>query len=235
MPDPCSHVSYGAVAPFSSITCRAILILVGLQTHSIEVLKSVANNSNYDALQYRYRNTQVLQLLNHLDAAYNLARWLTHNEHDAEDIVQDAYLRAIRHYGGFQGGEGKAWLLAIVRNRCYDSMRHKGIRERTTPFDEELHNVRQATLDPEASLLQQERAGLLRRALAELPAELREVLVLRELEQLSYTEIAGIAKIPMGTVMSRLSRARKRLQQVLLVPTNREEEDDCQDTLSASY
>ena len=176
----------------------------------------------------------MLQLLNHLDAAYNLARWLTHNEQDAEDIVQDAYLRAIRHYEGFQGGDGKAWLLAIVRNRCYDSLRQKGIRERTTPFDEELHNVRQATLNPEASLLQRERAGLLRQALAELPAELREVLVLRELEQLSYTEIAGIAKIPMGTVMSRLNRARKRLQQVLLVPTNGIE-DDPQHTSTAPY
>jgi len=194
----------------------------------------VANNSTNDAFPYTYRNTQVLQLLNHLDAAYNLARWLTHNDHDAEDIVQDAYLRAIRHYGGFQGGEGKAWLLTIVRNRCYDSMRHKGIRERTTPFDEELHNVRQATLDPEASLLQQERAGLLRQALAELPTELREVLILRELEQLSYSEIAGIAKIPMGTVMSRLNRARKRLQQVLLVPTNGED-DDRQNASAASH
>ena len=211
-----------------------ISILVAFQPRSIEVLMLVANNSTNDALPYTYRNTQVLQLLNHLDAAYNLARWLTHNDHDAEDIVQDAYLRAIRHYGGFQGGEGKAWLLTIVRNRCYDSMRHKGIRERSTPFDEELHNVRQATLDPEASLLQQERAGLLRQALAELPAELREVLILRELEQLSYGEIAGIAKIPMGTVMSRLNRARKRLQQVLLVPTNGED-DDRQNASAASY
>jgi RNA polymerase sigma-70 factor (ECF subfamily) len=113
-------------------------------------------------------------------------------------------------------------------------MRHRGIRERSTPFDEELHNVRQATLDPEASLLQQERAGLLRQALAELPTELREVLILRELEQLSYSEIAGIAKIPMGTVMSRLNRARKRLQQVLLVPTNGED-DDRQNASAASY
>lgn len=216
------------------MTFPVISILVAFQPRSIEVLMLVANNSTNDAFPYTYRNTQVLQLLNHLDAAYNLARWLTHNDHDAEDIVQDAYLRAIRHYGGFQGGEGKAWLLTIVRNRCYDSMRHKSIRERSTPFDEELHNVRQATLDPEASLLQQERARLLRQALAELPAELREVLILRELEQLSYGEIAGIAKIPMGTVMSRLNRARKRLQQVLLVPTNGED-DDRQNASAASY
>jgi RNA polymerase sigma-70 factor (ECF subfamily) len=160
----------------------------------------------------------VLQLIDHLDASYNLAKWLTQNEHDAEDIVQDAYVRAIRHFGNFQGGEGKAWLLAIVRNLCYDSMRRKGVRGRTASFDEELHNNCPAAKDPEASLLQKERAGLLRQALAELPAELREVLVLRELDELSYREIASIAGVPMGTVMSRLSRARKRLQSVLLPP-----------------
>ncbi len=176
----------------------------------------------------------MLQLLNHLDAAYNLARWLTNNDHDAEDVVQDAYLRAIRHFGGFQGGEGKAWLLAIVRNRCYDSMRHKGVRVRTTPFEEELHDTRETTSDPETALLQKERAELLSQALAELPLELREVLVLRELEEFSYTEIASIARIPIGTVMSRLSRGRKRLQQVLLVPKNGEANDP-QDTSAARY
>jgi RNA polymerase sigma-70 factor, ECF subfamily len=160
----------------------------------------------------------VLQLVNHLDASYNLAKWLTQNEHDAEDVVQDAYVKAIRHFGSFQGGEGKAWLLAIVRNLCYDSMRRKGVRERTASFDEELHNNCSAAADPEASLLQKERAGLLRQALAELPVELREVLVLRELDDLSYREIASIAGVPLGTVMSRLSRARRRLQSVLLPP-----------------
>jgi RNA polymerase sigma factor (sigma-70 family) len=184
-----------------------------------------------NAFQFNIWKKPMLQLLNHLDAAYNLARWLTHNEHDAEDIVQDAYLRAIRHFGGFHGGEGRAWLLTIVRNRCYDSARHKGFRERTTPFDEDLHNTRQVTLDPESSLLQKERAGLLREALAELPLELREVLVLRELEELSYREIASIARIPMGTVMSRLSRARQRLQ-VLLNPSNGKQ-DDLQDAATS--
>ena len=187
-----------------------------------------------DAFESKSRKTQVQQLLDHLDAAYNLARWLTKNEHDAEDIVQDSYLRAIRHFGSFHGGEGRAWLLTIVRNRCYDSARHKGVRERTTPFDEDLHNTRQATLDPETSLLQKERTGLLREALAELPLELREVLVLRELEELSYREIASIARIPVGTVMSRLSRGRKQLQQVLLVPKNGEE-DDPQVAAAAGY
>ena len=172
----------------------------------------------------------MLQLLNHLDAAYNLARWLTRNEHDAEDVVQDAYLRAIRHFGGFQGGDGRAWLLTIVRNRCYDSMRHKNVREQTLPFDEELHDTRPAAADPEVSLLQNERTELLRQALAELPPDLREVLVLRELEELSYREIANIAGVPIGTVMSRLSRGRKRLQQVLIVPRN-EEGNELTDTL----
>ena len=168
----------------------------------------------------------MLQLVNHLNASYNLARWLTQNEHDAEDIVQDAYLRAIRHFESFQGGEGRAWLLTIVRNLCYDSMRRRNVRERTASFDEELHNTFPVTTsDPEASLLQKERAEMLRQALAELPLELREVLVLRELQELSYREIASIAQVPMGTVMSRLSRARKRLQQVLLLPEKVEDAD----------
>jgi RNA polymerase sigma factor (sigma-70 family) len=173
----------------------------------------------------------MLQLVNYLDASYNLAKWLTQNEHDAEDIVQDAYLRAIRHFASFQGGEGRAWLLAIVRNLCYDSIRRKSVRERTTPFDEDLHNTRLDSSDPENSLLKKERAGLLRDALAELPLELREVLVLRELEELSYREIASITQIPMGTVMSRLNRARKRLQSILLPAKN--EGNDLQEAAPA--
>lgn len=99
----------------------------------------------------------MLQLVNHLDASYNLAKWLTQNEHDADDIVQDAYLRAIRHFGNFQGGEGRAWLLTIVRNLCYDSMRRRKVFERTPSFDEELHNTGPTnTSDPEACLLQKE-------------------------------------------------------------------------------
>ena len=107
----------------------------------------------------------MLQLVNHLNASYNLAKWLTRNEHEAEDIVQDAYLRAIRHFGSFQGGEGRAWLLTIVRNLCYDSMRRKNVCERTASFDEALHNTGPTdTSDPEARLLQKERAEMLQQA-----------------------------------------------------------------------
>jgi RNA polymerase sigma factor (sigma-70 family) len=168
----------------------------------------------------------VLQLVNHLEASYNLAKWLTQNEHDAEDVVQDAYLRAIRHFRSFQGGEGRAWLLTIVRNLCYDTMRRRNVHERTASFDEKLDNTcASPTPDPEACLLRKERAELLRQALAELPLDLREVLVLRELQELSYREIASIAQVPMGTVMSRLSRGRKRLQQLMLLPEKVEDAD----------
>jgi RNA polymerase sigma factor (sigma-70 family) len=155
------------------------------------------------------------RFLIHLDAAYNLARWLMRNEHDAEDVVQEAYLKAFRHLAAFRGEDGRAWLLAIVRNTCYDRLRQSGARD-DSAFDEGIHSVGQPTPNPESSLLARENAELLREALAELPPEYREVLVLRELEELSYTEIACITRIPIGTVMSRLSRARKRLQESFL-------------------
>jgi RNA polymerase sigma-70 factor (ECF subfamily) len=161
-------------------------------------------------------------LVAHLDAAYNLARWLMRNETDAEDLVQEAYLRAFTHFAGFRGGDGRAWLLAIVRNSCYDRLKQKGVREHNTAFDEAVHSVDQQTLNPETSLLLAERAEVVKESLADLPAEYREVLVLRELEQLSYREIASIAGIPLGTVMSRLSRARQRLQQRLCQPERNE-------------
>ena len=155
-------------------------------------------------------------LVAHLDAAYNLARWLMRNETEAEDVVQDSYLRAIRHFGAFRGGDGRAWLLTIVRNGCYDRMRQKGASGRSTDFDEAIHSGGQRSPNPETALLQAERSELVRKSLEELPPEYREVLVLRELEQLSYREIANITGIPMGTVMSRLNRGRQRLQQTLL-------------------
>jgi RNA polymerase sigma-70 factor (ECF subfamily) len=141
-------------------------------------------------------------LVPHLDAAYNLARWLIRNETDAEDLVQEAYLRAFSHFAGFRGGDGRAWLLTIVRNCCYDRLKQKGSQGQSTDFDEAVHSAGQQTSNPETLLILEERAGLLSESLAELPAEYREVLVLRELEQMSYREIANIAGIPLGTVMS---------------------------------
>jgi RNA polymerase sigma factor (sigma-70 family) len=156
-------------------------------------------------------------LLTQLGAAYNLARWLMRDETEAEDAVQDAYLRAISHFGGFRGGDSRAWLLTIVRNGCYSRLKEKGPSGRNTDFDEAIHSAAgRQTPNPETVLLQAERTELLRKSLAELPAEYREVLVLRELEQMSYRQIANIAAIPLGTVMSRLSRARQRLQQTVL-------------------
>jgi RNA polymerase sigma factor (sigma-70 family) len=154
-------------------------------------------------------------VLPHLGAAYNLARWLTRNDHDAEDMVQEAYLRAYRFFDRFRGGDGRAWLLSVVRNTCYTWLKQNRAHELATPFDEALHSPDSAESGPERRLLQQASAELLREALEELPAEFREVIVLRELEGLSYKEIAAVADIPLGTVMSRLTRARGRLQQHL--------------------
>jgi RNA polymerase sigma-70 factor, ECF subfamily len=156
-------------------------------------------------------------LLTHLGAAYNQARWLMRDEAEAEDVVQEAYLSAISHFAGFRGGNGRAWLLTIVLNSCYNRLKQKGVPGRNADFDESIHSAAgPQTANPETVLLLAERTELVKKSLAELPAKYREILVLRELEQLSYREIANIAAIPFGTVMSRLSRARKQLQQDLL-------------------
>jgi RNA polymerase sigma-70 factor (ECF subfamily) len=152
-------------------------------------------------------------ILPHLGAAYNLARWLTRDAHDADDVVQEATLRALQFFAGFHGTDGRAWLLAIVRNTCYTWLERKRGARVTTPFDEDVHGEAPAAFHPEAPLLRREDAQLLRQGLEELPTEFREVIVLRELEDLSYRQIADIAGIPIGTVMSRLARARERLQQ----------------------
>jgi RNA polymerase sigma-70 factor (ECF subfamily) len=157
-------------------------------------------------------------VLPHLDAAYTLARYLTGNAHDAEDIVQDACLRALRYFDGFRGGEGtgaRAWLLTIVRNTAYTWRRRHRADALTTEFDELEHSQAVAGEDPEEVLLQVPAGETLRRVLASLAPEFREVIVLRELEGLSYKEISQVAGVPVGTVMSRLSRARARLQVAL--------------------
>jgi len=161
-------------------------------------------------------------VLPHLAAAYNLARWLTRNSHDAEDVVQEAYMRAFKFFGGFHGGDSRSWLLTIVRNTCYTWMQQNRSQELTTVFDEEIHGGETDAFNPETRLLENADKELLRQALEQLPVEFREVVVLRELEGLSYKEIADIADVPLGTVMSRLARARKRLQQCLTRGKNEE-------------
>ncbi|TMI55008.1 sigma-70 family RNA polymerase sigma factor [Candidatus Bathyarchaeota archaeon] len=153
-------------------------------------------------------------VLPHLDAAYNLARWLTRKDQDAQDMVQEAYLRAFRFFGSFRGGDARAWLLQIVRNTCYTQLENNRPQELAT-FDEEIHSEDDGSMNPETLLLRSRDSQLLRQALEELPVNFREVLVLHELEGLSYSEIAEVSNIRLGTVMSRLSRARERLRQSL--------------------
>ena len=151
-------------------------------------------------------------VLPHLDAAFNLARWLTRDGQEAEEIVQEAFVRALRFFSGYRGGDVKAWLLAIVRNTCHDRMRRERPGGLTTEFDEEVHGVDRDEPGPEAAMLIAENSQAVSRALEELPLEFREALVLREIEGLSYKEIAGVTGLPIGTVMSRLARARRRMQ-----------------------
>ena len=154
-------------------------------------------------------------MIPHLGAAYNLARWLTRNDHDAEDLAQEAYLRALKAFDGFRGDDGRAWLLTIVRNTCYTWLRQNRMEDLTEVYDEEIHTVKRDSSNPETLLLESADAQLLRQALEELPVEFREVLVLRELEGMSYREIADLMSVPVGTVMSRLARGRERLQRQL--------------------
>jgi RNA polymerase sigma-70 factor (ECF subfamily) len=157
----------------------------------------------------RARFAQVV--LPHLHAAYNLARWLVRREQDAEDIVQEAYLRAYRFFSGFHGGDARAWLLQIVRNTSYTWLQRNRPQESTAEFDEEVHSGSQTPANPETLAIESANRERLNRALDELPPNFREVLVLRELEGCSYKEIAEITGIPIGTVMSSLARARRRL------------------------
>jgi len=150
-------------------------------------------------------------VLPHLDAAHNLARYLLRDRNEAEDAVQDAFLRAIRHFDGFRGTDGRPWLLSIVRNTCFTRLRNRKTSGESVEFDETIHTVDEAHLSPEVQMTKQAAARSLREGLERLPIEFREVVVLRELEGLSYKEIAHVSGVPMGTVMSRLARARKLL------------------------
>jgi len=156
----------------------------------------------------------------HLAAGYNLARWLTRNDHDAEDVVQEAYLRALRAFDRYRGGDPRSWLLTIVRNTCYTWLRQNRRSEPAPTGDSADDAWAEIPADPagepEAQFIRNADTRLLREALEQLPAEFREAFVLRELEGFSYKEIADIVDVPLGTVMSRLARARKQLQQSLL-------------------
>ena len=156
-------------------------------------------------------------MLPHLDAAYNLARWLLRHDHDAEDAVQDACVRAYRAFDRFRGGDGRAWLLTIVRNVCYSRLRQNRHEPSPETFEDELHS---SPLDHNAEAnavaWRETKGELLQQELERLPAEFREVIVLHELEGLAYREIAAVADIPLGTVMSRLARARQKLSAELL-------------------
>jgi RNA polymerase sigma-70 factor, ECF subfamily len=154
-------------------------------------------------------------LLPLLPSAYNLARWLTRRDHDADDVVQEAFLRAYRFFPSFRGADARPWLLAIVRNTCWTWLRANRPHESAEDLEGADEPVEPAA-SAEESLLRRADGARLTRALEELPAEFREVVVLRELEELSYREI--VAGIPIGTVMSRLARARRRLQAALARP-----------------
>jgi RNA polymerase sigma-70 factor (ECF subfamily) len=155
-------------------------------------------------LEARFREL----ILPHLDSAFNLACWLTHNRDDAQDVVQEAAMRAYKYFSGFHGDDGRVWLLRIVRNTFYTWCQGNDPAP-TTEFDEEAHGVDETSA--EALLIRQDAERQVQQALAALPLEFREVVVLRELEDLSYKEIAAIVGIPIGTVMSRLGRGRKLL------------------------
>jgi RNA polymerase sigma-70 factor (ECF subfamily) len=170
-------------------------------------------------------------VLPHLDAAYNLARWLTRSPDDAEDVVQEACLRALRYFRSFQGESARTWLLTIVRNTCFTWLRNKRGRQEVPLFDDDHADDPEgggalgctgAGSDPETIVIASAERALLNRLIGELPLPFREVLVLRELEDLSYKEIAEVAGVPIGTVMSRLSRARRLLQRAYVADVRKE-------------
>lgn len=155
-----------------------------------------------------------------MDAAFNLARWLVRNPQDAEDIVQESYLRAYKFWSSFQGGDSRAWLLKIVRNTSYTFLDKNRPAAQSEEFDEKIHSdaraVTPAAPDAEASMIRNVESRMLREALEELPVNFREILVLRELEELSYKQISEMLEVPIGTVMSSLARGRERLREILL-------------------
>jgi RNA polymerase sigma-70 factor (ECF subfamily) len=158
------------------------------------------------------------QALCHMDEAYNLARWLTRDRHDAEDIVQEACLRALKGFSNFRGEDGRAWLLTIVRNTCYTWLKRQRSQGAMMDADGDIETVESEHSDPQTVMSRNIDTEQLRAAIEELPLEFREVIVLKDLQGYSYREIAEIASVPIGTVMSRLSRGRRRLSEKLCGP-----------------
>ena len=154
-------------------------------------------------------------VLPHLDSAYNLARWMTRNTSDAEDVAQEAMMRAFRFFDTFRGEDARVWLLTIVRNTYLTWVRRQMPQQNSAEFDERLHTDIESALTPESEFLRQATSEQVRRAIENLPAEFREVILMRELEQLSYKEIAAVTRSPLGTVMSRISRGRSMLRQLI--------------------
>jgi RNA polymerase sigma-70 factor (ECF subfamily) len=174
---------------------------------------AVGKGTDVSDLDSQERARFELLVLPHLDAAFNLARWLLRNRADAQDVAQEAMLRAFRFFRGFHGGDARAWLLQIVRNTCYSWLDKHRSGDLMTEFNEELHL--QPSLSPESQAIAGDNRERLTRALEDLSPRFREILVLRELEGCSYKEIATITSTPIGTVMSGLARARQRLQRAL--------------------
>ena len=182
------------------------------------MFKRSEDRGNEAVLDEGKREQFEASVLPHLGAAYNLARWLTRNDHDAQDVVQESCLRAYRFFGGFRGGDGRFWLLTIVRNTCYTWLQQNRPRELVDSLDAAA-NIESDAPSPEVEFVKSAARVLITEALEELPLEFREILVLRGMEGMSYKEISDISGIPLGTVMSRLARARKRLQQSLTPKT----------------
>jgi RNA polymerase sigma-70 factor, ECF subfamily len=161
-------------------------------------------------------------MLPHLDAAHNLARWLLRNEQDAQDVVQEAYLRAFKSFDGFHGSNGRAWLLAIVRNTSYTFLKKNKAVDVTTPFDDEIHAIGHESASPATILEHVEDKELMTNAIDKLPAGFREILTLRHQEGLSYKKISEIAQLAPGTVMSRLARAHAKLREYFAAEIGKE-------------
>lgn len=190
-------------------------------------MQSAARCGHYEVLTLESAERRRFEeaTLPHVDAAYNLARWLTQDEHAAEDVVQEAFLRAARYFDGFRGGDGRPWLLGVVRRASFDWLTKHRARAAVS-YDEALHDRGDESSNPEQLALRRIDQANVREALNELPNELREIIVLRDIEGCSYQEIAVVAEIPIGTVMSRLSRGREKLKQRLAPRAQNEAEHE---------